>query len=211
MVPGRSWCHDEGRLRSSHLDGFQLLRSSSVAVSTSQDFEDKAAITWFCRQEERKYNLWIQHVVCSMKLTGTGGKRFFLKGREVGLCVHTMCQTCDKTWNICHDCWTMTTMIHFFYMIQPNPHPQYYKHCDETKSETGSDLIEAHGEQFVYFTCVVGTRDGSACIDVRPQPCSLFEHFLVLLILRMQRESTVSSVNDMKTIIQRMCYACFLG
>lgn len=82
--------------------------------------------------------------------------------------------------------------------VQPNPHPHYYKHCDETKSETGSDLIEAHGKQFLYFTCVVGTRDRGACIDVRPQPCSLFEHFLVLLILRMQRESTLSSVNDMK-------------
>lgn len=34
-------------LGSSHLAGSQLLRSSSVAVSTSQDFEDKAAITAF--------------------------------------------------------------------------------------------------------------------------------------------------------------------
>lgn len=30
--------------------GFQLLRSSSVAVSTSQDLDDKAAITAFCTQ-----------------------------------------------------------------------------------------------------------------------------------------------------------------
>lgn len=43
---------DGGSLRSSHLDGFQLLRSSSVAVSTSQDFDDKAAITAFCTQED---------------------------------------------------------------------------------------------------------------------------------------------------------------
>lgn len=35
----------QGVSGSSHLDGFQLLSSSSVAVSTSQDFEDKAAIT----------------------------------------------------------------------------------------------------------------------------------------------------------------------
>lgn len=41
---------DGGSLRSSHLDGIQLLRSSSVAVSTSQDFDDKAAITAFCTQ-----------------------------------------------------------------------------------------------------------------------------------------------------------------
>lgn len=66
------------------------------------------------------------------------------------------------------------------------------------QSETGSDLIEAHGKQFLYFTCVVGARDGSACIDVRPQPRSLFEHFLVLLILRTQRENTASSVNYTK-------------
>lgn len=41
---------DGGSLSSSHPDGSQLLRSSSVAVSTSQDFEESAAITAFCRQ-----------------------------------------------------------------------------------------------------------------------------------------------------------------
>lgn len=30
----------------------QLLRSSSVAVSTSHDFEDKATITAFCKEED---------------------------------------------------------------------------------------------------------------------------------------------------------------
>lgn len=51
----RQWCHGAGRSccamtgspGSSRLAGSQLLRSSSVAVSTSQDFEDKAAITAF--------------------------------------------------------------------------------------------------------------------------------------------------------------------
>lgn len=36
-----------------HPEGVQLLRSNSVAVSTSQDFDDKAAITAFCRQGGR--------------------------------------------------------------------------------------------------------------------------------------------------------------
>lgn len=49
------WCQGETdavmkSLESLHLAGVQLLRSSSVAVSTSQDFEDKAAITAFCMQ-----------------------------------------------------------------------------------------------------------------------------------------------------------------
>jgi len=42
MATGRSGCWG-----SSSLAETQLLRSSSVAVSTSQDFEDKAAITAF--------------------------------------------------------------------------------------------------------------------------------------------------------------------
>lgn len=39
----------------------QLLRSNSVAVSTSHDFEDKATITAFCREEKgtKKSNLKI--------------------------------------------------------------------------------------------------------------------------------------------------------
>lgn len=44
----------KGILGSSHLTWLQLLRSSSVAVSTSQDFEDKAAITAFCVQWRKK-------------------------------------------------------------------------------------------------------------------------------------------------------------
>ena len=77
-------------------------------------------------------------------------------------------------------------------MNTPVPHRQMiivlYEEYSQIKAENGSDLIEAHGTQFVYFACVVRTRDWSACVDVRPQLCSLFEHFWVLLILRMQRE-----------------------
>lgn len=56
------------------------------------------------------------------------------------------------------------------------------------QTDGGSDRVEAHGTEFVYFVFVVGAGDRSACIDVRPQPRSLFEHFLVLLILRMEKE-----------------------
>lgn len=77
-------------------------------------------------------------------------------------------------------------------MNTPVPHRQMvivlYEEYGKTKAKNGSDLIKAHGTQFVYFACVVRTRDWSACVDVRPQPRSLFEHFWVLLILRMQRE-----------------------
>lgn len=57
----------------------------------------------------------------------------------------------------------------------------------------GSDLIEAHCTQFVDLACVVGTRDGSTCIDVRPQSSGLSEHFWVLLVLEMQRGGFVST------------------
>lgn len=50
---GEERLKSDGRsLSSSHPDGFQLLRSSSVAVSTSQDLDDNAAITAFCTQGE---------------------------------------------------------------------------------------------------------------------------------------------------------------
>lgn len=47
---GMAWRGEGSRccgVGSSHLAASQLLSSSSVAVSTSQDFEDKAAITAF--------------------------------------------------------------------------------------------------------------------------------------------------------------------
>lgn len=63
-----------------------------------------------------------------------------------------------------------------------------------TKSD--SDLIEAHGAQFIYLACVVCTGNRSTSVDVRPQPCSLFEHFLVLFILRMQRGVVIMSLKN---------------
>ena len=62
------------------------------------------------------------------------------------------------------------------------------------KPEKMTHLIKAHGTEFVYFSCVVGTGDRSACVDVRPQPRSLFEHFWVLLILKKCIESSVNMI-----------------
>lgn len=55
----RCWCSwSRGRLAWSAASRPQLLRSSSVAVSTSHDFEDKATITAFCEEEHgTKYQL----------------------------------------------------------------------------------------------------------------------------------------------------------
>lgn len=44
-------------------------------------------------------------------------------------------------------------------------------------------FFKAHGTEFVYFACVLRTGNGSACIDVRPEPRCLFEHLWVLLVL----------------------------
>lgn len=44
-------------------------------------------------------------------------------------------------------------------------------------------FFKAHGTEFVYFACVLRTGDGSACIDMRPEPRRLFEHLWVLLVL----------------------------
>lgn len=63
-------------------------------------------------------------------------------------------------------------------------------------TQSDSDLIEAHGAQFIYLACVVCTGNRSTSVDVRPQPCSLFEHFLVLFILRMQRGVVIMSLKN---------------
>lgn len=103
--------------------GFQLLSSSSVAVSTSQDFDDSATITAFWEEKEgwgrgRRWKRTFRHLFC----------------------------TCTK----------VARVAYFF---------------------------EAHGTEFVYFACVLGTGNGSACINMRPEPRRLFEHLLVLLVL----------------------------
>lgn len=55
-------------------------------------------------------------------------------------------------------------------------------------------FFKAHGTEFVYFACVLRTGDGSACIDMRPEPRCLFEHLWVLLVLGEEQmwKSTVS-------------------
>ena len=101
----------------------QLLSRSSVAVSTSQDFDDNATITAFW---EGKQNPFRNHSVlfCSSTMHRRGGS---------------------------------------------------------TQRETY--FFKAHGTEFVYFACVLRTGDGSACIDMRPEPRRLFEHLWVLLVL----------------------------
>lgn len=48
-------CHEEGQRSEMKMKlvGFQLLSSSSVAVSTSQDFDDNATITAFWEEKEQ--------------------------------------------------------------------------------------------------------------------------------------------------------------
>lgn len=101
-------------------EGFktQLLSRSSVAVSTSQDFDDNATITAFWGEKKRHQKLWLQ-----------------------------------------------------------------LSNSVENKKFRDSYFFKAHGTEFVYFACVLRTRDGSSCIDVRPEPRCLFEHLWVLLVL----------------------------
>lgn len=101
----------------------QLLSSSSVAVSTSQDFDDNATITAFCR--------------------GNGKKTKFYSAAEFSSVMHSR----------------------------------------GGKKLKDTYFFKAHGTQFVYFACVLRTGDGSACIDMRPEPRCLFEHLWVLLVL----------------------------
>lgn len=100
----------------------QLLSSSSVAVSTSQDFDDNATITAFCKEK-----------------------------REISFILQ---------WNSAAKCT-----------------------AGEEDSLRYTYFFKAHGTQFVYFACVLQNGDGSACIDMRPEPRCLFEHLWVLLVL----------------------------
>lgn len=97
------------------MEKIQLLSSSSVAVSTSQDFDDNATITAFWEEEENPL-------------------------RKLG-----------------------------YYRILKKQRQTYF--------------FKAHGTEFVYFTCVFWTGNRSACVDVRPESCCLFEHLWVLLVL----------------------------
>lgn len=53
----------------------------------------------------------------------------------------------------------------------------------EREREKVAYFLKAHGTEFVYFACVLGTGNRGACINMRPEPRRLFEHLLVLLVL----------------------------
>ncbi len=101
----------------------QLLSSSSVAVSTSQDFDDNATITAFWEEKQKALG-------------------FILRQNSATQCT-----------------------------------------AGEGKKLRDTYFFKAHGTEFVYFACVLRTGDGSACIDMRPEPRCLFEHLWVLLVL----------------------------
>lgn len=109
-------CIEEEKDMRIKMEKIQLLSSSSVAVSTSQDFDDNATITAFW---EEKIN----------------------SIRKIGI-------------------------------LQNLKKKQRYTY-----------FFKAHGTEFVYFACVFWTGNGSACVDVRPESCCLFEHLWVLLVL----------------------------
>lgn len=63
------------------------------------------------------------------------------------------------------------------------------EHCkfpimDGSLVSSSTYFVEAHGTEFVYFACVFRTRDGSASVNMRPQPSGLFEHLWILFILK---------------------------